>query len=90
MLDWIRTDVDGDGRKESVPYADRTGPDPPDRYYELFLAGGLSEEPGMARRYYLNGNIYEGWSAVPVQYKALAAGGPGPRPRSVDAFRFTW
>lgn len=90
MLDWIRTDVDGDGRKESVPYVDRTGPDPPDRYYELFLAGGLAEEPGMTRRFYLNGNIYEGWSAVPVQYKAPAAGGPGPRPRSVDAFRFTW
>lgn len=90
MLDWIRTDVDGDGRKEYVPDADRTGPHPPDRCYELFLAGGLAEEPGMARRFYLNGNIYEGWSAVPVQYKAPAAGGPGPRPRSVDAFRFTW
>ena len=31
-LDWIRADVDGDGRREYVPHADRTGPRPPERY----------------------------------------------------------
>ncbi len=91
MLDWIRTDVDGDGLGEYVPYVNQTGPDPPDHYYELFLTGGPAVEPGMARRYYLDGDVYEGWTAVPGQYKSLDVGRPpGPHPRTVAAFNFTW
>ncbi len=90
MLDWIHTDIDGDGLGEYVPYVNRTGPDPPDHIYALFLAGGPVTEPGMTRRYYLEGNIYEGWPAVPGQYKALDVGKPGSHPRTVNAFNFTW
>ena len=39
QLDWIRADVDGDGRREYVPHADQTGPRPPERSYELFATG---------------------------------------------------
>ena len=90
MLDWIRTDVDGDGLVENLPHANRTGPDPPEHIYELFLSGGHSMEPGMAQRFYLDGNIYEDWSAVPVQYKTLDSGGPDPDPRTVNTFSFVW
>ncbi len=90
MLDWIRTDVDGDGLGEYVPHVDRTGPSRPEHYYELFASGGASMEPGMAQRFYLDGNIYEDWSAVPVQYKALDSGGPDPDPRTVNTFSFVW
>ena len=90
MLDWIRTDVDGDGLGEYIPYADQAGPAPPDHFYELFLSGGPAMEPGMARRYYLAGNIYEAWSAVPGQYKALNTSSPGRHPRTVSTLSFTW
>ncbi len=90
LLDWIRTDVDGDGLVENLPHANRTGPDPPEHIYELFLSGGPSMEPGMAQRFYLDGDIYEDWSAVPVQYKTLDSGGPDPDPRTVNTFSFVW
>ena len=90
MLDWIRTDVDGDGLGEYVPYIDQTGPSRPEYSYELFASGGPAMEPGMTRRYYLGGNIYEGWPAVPGQYKARDVGGPGSHARPVDTFSFTW
>ena len=90
MLDWIRTDVDGDGLGEYVPHVDRTGPSRPEGYYELFASGGASVEPGMAQRFYLDGIIYEDWSAVPVQYKARDAVGPDPDSRTVNTFSFVW
>ena len=90
MLDWIRTDIDGDGLGENLPHANRTGPDPPEHIYELFLSGGPSMEPGMAQRFYLDGNIYEDWSAVPIQYKARDTGEPDPDPHTVNTFSFVW
>ncbi len=91
-LDWIRTDVDGDGLGEYVSHGDRTGPDPPTHFYELFLSDRPAMGPGMARRYFLDGNVYEDWSAVPDRYKAQDAGGagPNPNPRTAGSFSFTW
>ena len=89
-LDWIRTDVDGDGRTEYVPHVDGPGLHPPERYYELFVSGGPPEESGSTQRYYFGGNIYEGWPAVPGRYKTPDSSGPGQRMRSVDLFTFTW
>jgi len=68
-LDWIRADVDGDGRREYVPHDDQIGPRPPDQFYELFATGTPTIKPGTTRRFYFDGNIYEGWSTVPEQYK---------------------
>ncbi len=89
-LDWIRTDVDSDGRTEYVPHDDRPGPQPPERSYELFVSGGPPEESGTMQRYYFGGNIYEGWPAVPGRYKAPDSSRPGPRLRTVNLFNFTW
>ena len=36
QVDWIRADVDGDGRLEMIPRGDRLGTAPPQRSYELF------------------------------------------------------
>ena len=91
-LDWIRTDIDGDGLGEYVSHGDRTGPDPPTHFYELFLSDRPAMGPGMAQRYFLDGNVYEDWSAVPDRYKALDAdrAGPDPNPRTAGSFSFTW
>ena len=40
QLDWIRADVDGDGRREYVPHDDQTGPRAPEHSYEVFTVKG--------------------------------------------------
>ena len=90
QLDWIRADVDGDGRREYVPHADQTGPRPPERSYELFATGSPTAEPGATRRFYFGGNIYEGWSTVPERYKAPSSSRPEPGRNTVRIFTFTW
>ena len=90
-LDWIQADVDGDGRREYVPHDDQTGPHPPQHSYVLFATGGSpTAEPGAPQRFYLGGNIYEGWSTVPEQYKAPDLGRPERRRHTVRIFSFTW
>ena len=88
QLDWIRADVDGDGRNEYVPHDDQTGTRRPEHSYELFATGSPTTEPGRTRRFYFGGNVYEGWSTVPDQYKALDVTRPDPRQRTIRIFTF--
>ena len=90
FLDWIRADVDSDGLGEYVPFVDQTGPVPPAHFYELFASGRPSGEPGTTQRYYLGGNIYEGWSAVPEQYKDREFSRPETRLHPFQTFTFAW
>ena len=69
-LDWIHADVDGDGLVEFVPHDDRIGPRPPERTYELFATSTPLAEPGTTGRFFIGGDIYEGWSAVPDRFTA--------------------
>ena len=89
-LDWIRADIDGDGRTEYVPHDDQTGPRPPEHSYVLFATGSPTTELGTTRRFYFGGNIYEGWSTVPEQYKAPDFSRPEPGRHTVRIFAFTW
>ena len=90
QLDWIRVDVDGDGRREHVPHADQAGPRPPERSYVLFAPGFPTADPDATRRFYFGGNIYEGWSTVPERYKLPDPSRPERRRRAVTIFSFTW
>ena len=67
-LDWIHADVDGDGLVEFVPHDDRVGPRPPEHSYELFATSTPLAEPGTTGRFFIGGDIYEDWSAVPDRY----------------------
>ena len=89
-IDWIRADVDGDGRREYVPHDDQTGPHPPEHSYMLFATGSPTTEPGTTRRFYFGGNIYEGWSTVPEQYKVPDLSRPEPSRSTFRIFTFTW
>ena len=71
QLDWIRADIDGDGRREFVPHDDQIGPHQPKHAYELFVTASPNLDFNAPSRFYFDGDIYEGWSAVPDQYKAL-------------------
>jgi ABC-type amino acid transport substrate-binding protein len=69
QLGWIQVDVDGDGRDEMVALGDRVGQVPPGSVYDVF-GTAPEEDPPEKRRYVVQGSIFEGWDAIPDQYKA--------------------
>ena len=90
LLEWILADVDGDGLEENVPFVDQVRAVPPARSYELFAMDAPATESAATRRFYLDGNMYVDWSAVPDQYKVRTIGSPGPFPVETSTFAFTW
>ncbi len=64
-LQWIRTDVDGDGLLELVGSGEMVGPDGPEAGYDLAAAGGSTE----VDRFWIEGTMYESWDDVPEQYR---------------------
>ncbi len=68
QLGWIQVDIDGDGRDEVVALGDRVGLAPPGSVYDIF--GTMPETDPEEQRFFIEGNIYEGWDAIPEQYKA--------------------
>jgi ABC-type amino acid transport substrate-binding protein len=71
---WIQVDVDGDGRDEVVALGDQVGLAPPGSIYDVF--GTMPEAPPEKQRFFIQGNIYEGWDAIPEQYKAQGPADP--------------
>ena len=65
-LNWIQYDVDGDGVLELVLNGENAGEEPPVNYYALMSSTGLSNP---SNRYYINGNMYDGWNSVPEKFK---------------------
>jgi hypothetical protein len=89
-VDWIRADVNGDGREELVSRTDQVGPTPPDQSYALLTsAAGV---PGTAtdRAFYFGGEIYEDWASVPQRYKTSDVDAPEPARPASNIFRFSW
>lgn len=70
QVDWIRADVDGDGLDELVTLGDSLGQTPPGSVYDVF--GDAIETEPEKERVFVAGSIYEGWDAVPEQYKKQA------------------
>ena len=88
---WIRADVDSDGVAEYVPYSDRPGPQEPQRAYALFSnEKPARQSPEGQRRFYVGGNIYTDWAAVPDSAKGYDTQWPDPSRSSGTIFRFTW
>lgn len=65
-LNWIQSDIDGDGILELVLHGDSAGRDAPASYYKLMTETAMTEG---TERYYINGEIYNGWQVVPDKYK---------------------
>jgi polar amino acid transport system substrate-binding protein len=73
-LGWIQVDVDGDGRDEVVALGDQVGLAPPGSIYDVF--GTMPEPPPEKQRFFIQGNVYEGWDAIPEQYKVQGPADP--------------
>ena len=67
QVGWIKADIDGDGLDELVTLGDRIGQVPPGSIYDVF--GEEPETPPEEQRIFIAGDVYEGWDAVPDQYK---------------------
>jgi ABC-type amino acid transport substrate-binding protein len=89
-VDWIRADVDGDGRQELVASTDQVGPKPPDRSYDLFMTTPPKAEKPSAPRFYLGGSIYEDWASVPENYKTSNSDMPDSARSTGTIFRFVF
>jgi len=68
QIAWIQVDVDGDGLDELVPLGDMVGLAPPASVYDVF--GKMPETDPEKQRIFIQGSIFEGWDAIPEQYKA--------------------
>jgi ABC-type amino acid transport substrate-binding protein len=89
-VQWITADVNGDGIPDYVPADDRPGPNAPTDAYSLFtMPAGPPAQKGKVD-YYIGGNIYETWLAVPDAYKKTAPNHPDPRQSTASLFKFVW
>jgi polar amino acid transport system substrate-binding protein len=86
---WLRADINGDGIAEYIPASDQVGTAPPDHVYTL-ISTPTSSKPTESKRFYVGGNIYNDWAAVPDRYKIYKADEPDPRRSTASIFTFTW
>jgi polar amino acid transport system substrate-binding protein len=90
-VSWILADVDGDGVTEFVPKSDVSGKEPPKQAYSLFSTEGLATTSAKTGpRFYVGGNIYTDWEAVPNRYKYPPPNVPDPDSRTGTIFTFRW
>jgi polar amino acid transport system substrate-binding protein len=86
---WLEADIDGDGRTELVPASDRAGTDPPVRRYELVTVTAQAKPEG-PKRFYLGGQVYDGWKNVPERYKIMDKNKTAWGSQVVPVFSFKW
>jgi len=67
-LNWVKADVDGDGKMELVLGSNKAGTEAPQNIYGLMMDNSYKEKNGPAR-YYVDGKLYEDWDNVPKSYK---------------------
>jgi polar amino acid transport system substrate-binding protein len=91
-VDWIYTDVDGDGRKEMIGASDQAGKTAPQRAYSLFSQAQIETQVKKAEdeRYFFGGAIYNGWSSVPDKYKTDYLDRPDHVHPTARVFTFSW
>jgi polar amino acid transport system substrate-binding protein len=89
-LGWMEADVDGDGRTELVPASDQAGRDAPVRRYELVTVTANKPKPDTPKRFYLGGQVYEGWTNVPEKYKVMDSLKTPQGSQIVPLFTFKW
>jgi ABC-type amino acid transport substrate-binding protein len=90
QLSWIHADVDGDGRLEMVPRGPKAGTVAPSGGYGIVLPESDSNSIQISDRFWVGGQVYEGWDQVPAEYKVPAGGAAdiGPPNNAVISLKF--
>ena len=90
-VDWIYTDVDGDGRKELISASDQAGKNAPQRAYSLFSQSQTDAQVKKDQeRYFFGGAVYNGWSSVPDKYKVDYLDRPDHVHPTARIMTFSW
>ena len=89
-LGWMEADVDGDGKTELVPASDQAGNSPPVRRYEAVTVTANKPKPDAPKRFFLGGQVYEGWANVPDKYKVMDSLKTPQGSQIVPVFSFKW
>jgi polar amino acid transport system substrate-binding protein len=89
-IGWMEADVDGDGRTELVPASDQAGGAPPVRRYELVTVDATKPKVPGPQRFFLGGQVYEGWADIPEKYKVMDTKRTPLGTQVVPVFTFKW
>jgi polar amino acid transport system substrate-binding protein len=92
-VDWIRADVDGDGKVEYIAQSDQAGSTQPKHAYDLFsqtLTAPTPSTPPEEERYFFGGSVYNGWSSVPDKYKVDHLDRPDHTHPTARVLTFSW
>jgi hypothetical protein len=60
------------------------------RRYELVTVSAPAEKPAGPRRFFIGGQVYEGWTNVPDRYKQLDANRTAWGSQVAPVFTFKW
>jgi polar amino acid transport system substrate-binding protein len=74
-LNWIESDIDGDGKMELVLQGDHAGTKQPLTAYSILAEEANNQTINNSYRYYIDGEIYEGWENIPDRYKIKVSPG---------------
>ena len=66
QLNWVSSDVDGDGLTELVLIGDKAGTQAPTHIYNVLPTNGA---PSKGSQYVIEGKHYSSWESVPEKYK---------------------
>jgi hypothetical protein len=72
-LNWIKSDIDGDGKMELVLQGNRAGTKQPMDAYRISAEESNSKGVNNSYRYYIDGKYYDGWANIPDKYKIKIA-----------------
>lgn len=89
-LDWIRSDVDGDGIAEYVSRSNRVGSAPPQKAYAISSSSETAKPDDGKSKFYVGGNMYSDWARIPRQYKVPESDAPEPGRATATLFTFKW
>jgi ABC-type amino acid transport substrate-binding protein len=68
-LNWIRADIDGDGKMELILDGNAAGTAPPQNTYGVFSDQSMLKKTDSPERFYVNGRMYNSWDQIPQEYK---------------------
>jgi len=74
-LNWINSDIDGDGKMELVLQGDHAGTKQPLHPYNILAEEANNQTVNNSYRYYIDGEFYEGWENIPDRYKIKVSPG---------------
>jgi len=83
-LNWIRADIDGDGKLEMIG-GSHAGKAQPTSSYDVWFQSSPPVADG--NQYYVDGKLYPTWDSVPQKYKVAP---PSERPEDLKLLKFSF